>query len=111
MILNGRIRFVQCQTLSFLTDELSKVSMPIKHLLIDCLSSLVHTFMLSIEIQESIEVGMKTIGSMLIDVIQRNPGIRIYVAQPLARQSEDSKGYCNLARVSFSIYMFLCEQF
>jgi len=111
LLLNGRIKFIQCQTLSYLTDELSKVSQPTRHLLIDCLSGLVHTFMLSVEIQDSIESGMRTVGSMLIDVVQRNPGIRIYVAQPLARQSEDSRGFCNLARVTFYNYFIICLLF
>jgi len=83
-----------------LMEALGRIKNETKHLLLDCLSNISHNFMLNKDMASSVQIGMSTIGEGLKQLVMRDPSLRIYVAQPISRKSEESKEVCRLVMVS-----------
>jgi len=86
--------FEQCLTLTTLLDKLRKVQSPVRHVMIDCLSNIVHGLMLAASVEMALTEGMTNIGTAIASMVAQNPGLRVYIAQPVPRKSQESKNAC-----------------
>lgn len=75
-----RYRYLQSLTLSTLLEHLGVVQTGTQHVMIDCLSNIVHSLMLGENTEATITDGMSTLGEAVKILISRHPGLRVYVA-------------------------------
>lgn len=97
--LGEKPRFEQCLTMTNMLDQMERMGNDTKHLLIDCMSGIVHTLMLNKDVSGSINQAMQNLGDFLNAISARVPGLRIYVANPVSRKSNESKLACSQAVV------------
>lgn len=101
-----KFRFLQSLTLSTLLEHLGVVQSATKHVVIDCLSNIVHSLMLGVSSEATITEGMKTLGEAIRIMVSRNPDLRVYIAQPVPRRSAESKEACVIALVIHDFNLF-----
>jgi len=106
-ILGQKFFYMQSLTLSTLLEHLGVVQASVKHVAIDCLSNVVHSLMLGSNSEATITEGMSTIGEAVKILISRNPGLRVYIAQPVPRRSTESREACIIAMVMVKNLNFL----
>jgi len=66
-----------------LLEHLGVVASTVRHILIDCLSNVVHNLMMSSNFEAAIINGMRTIGEAIRMLVAQSHGLRIYFAQPI----------------------------
>lgn len=87
--------------MSTFLEQLGQIPSGVRHILIDCLSNVVHTLMLGASMEATLTEGMMTIGEAVKVLVARNTGLRVYIAQPIPRKSTESREACVFSMVKY----------